>query len=180
VRCLLKSKFDDTVSPHKLVLPWKENIDQDMSFMRSQVPSIGMIQGTYTATYVSRVPTRDTPRGHAPRFCKFETINATVLGNLGIGNGGDILGVWRVFNKLYFPWHQAVDHIESGKYIGVAVDRFLALGVLPNRRYTQIFFKNLGSVGFIQGGQPVLFSGTSTPALKEYVKKLSGIDPAEK
>jgi hypothetical protein len=163
-----------------VVLPWKNDIDEDPTFMIPGVPVTGMIQGKHTAWYMSRQPARDTPRGYCPKYTRCNSINNSLLVAHDVSNGSESLRAWRVYNKRYHTWNTAIDNLERGELIGAALDKFLALGLSSGCPHIQIFYKNKGPVGYLIDGTPYIYPENSTYTLREYVRKIAGVMPEVK
>lgn len=177
VVCQAIVKFERDFIVHKHAFPWKTDLDEDTSVMRCGIPGVGMIQIDDATMYLMRAPIRDTPRGYAPNhhslYNNWPNEFALSTDTLSV--------VWNVFNKTRLSWAGALRKVDDGECASMAVDRFLALGSLPGRKYTQILYKNKGSIGFINGqGIPVLFPEHNTYMLYEYVRKISGLIPIVK
>ena len=161
-------------------LPWSVDCDEDTTYIQAGVPVTGMLQGKYSAIYVSRVPARDTPRGFSTKYSRPQTVNGGLMRQLQLQNYTDESLVWRVYNKIYVPWEEALQCIEEGDMLGAAIDKFLALGILSGRPNTQIFYKGAGSIGYIQDKTPYVYPDSATYALREYIRKIAGIMPEAK
>lgn len=174
---ILVKKGEDYGEVFKVILKWWEDCDEDPLYMRPGVPVTGMIQGPCTAIYVSRSPTRDVPRGYCPKFNSTRSVNKSLLENTGITNGNEFYTIWRIYNKVTYSWNEAADIINQGLKLGAVVDKFMALGIVQGSSNTKIFYKNNGAVGHLIGNQPVIYSEFNTYSLREYVRKISGVEP---
>lgn len=177
VRAIMKFKDQEAAGAIKVYIKWHVDIDEDPLYMRCGVPVSGMIQGRHSVWYVTRRPARDTPRGYCPRYNSSLTVNSNVLKSAGVVNGDEWLQCYRVFNKIKHPWTKAIDLIEDGQYVGVVVDKSLALGVDGKSFKTQIYYKGQGSVGYVDDLRPYLYESSATYSLKEYIRKISGFMP---
>jgi hypothetical protein len=177
VYVVLKLTEPDTYVRKRLTLPWKPDCDEDGEYMLSGVPSVGMIQGRYSAIYVSRVPARDTPRGFSPKYSRVASVNHALMRSEGLVNYDDDSLVWRVYNKVFYTWAESISQIDEGQILGAAVDKFLAVGVTIGRPHTQIFYKGSGAVGYVDNGTPYVYPDSSTYSLREYIRKIAGIMP---
>lgn len=164
----------------RIHLPWYVDCDEDSTYIQAGVPVTGMIQGRYSAVYVSRLPARDTPRGYCPKFSRSVTVNGALMRSEGLENYNDDVLVWRIYNKQYIPWSTACDNLAQGDLLGAAVDKFLALGVMQGRPNTQIFYKSTGAIGYVEDRTPFVYPDNSTYALREYIRKIAGIMPEVK
>lgn len=174
VRALVQPVGGDTVLSMKATIKWQEDMDEDPLFMRPGVPPLGMIQGRYTAAYMQRRAARDTPRGHCPRHCSSVIVNRNLLRRLGLENGDEYYMTHRVYNRVFYEWDQACRMIEDGELLGAAVSKWMALGIDGESRYTQIYYKANGAVGFVEGRTPYLYEAHATFPLREYIRKISG------
>lgn len=173
VTCI--SRIDeDNYTFGKLLLPWKQDIDLDKSVMLSGVPTTGMIQCGDICVYVARSPIRDaTCYGYWPEA---HTVFNPWPDVTQVAHNSQRL-LWRIFNPIRYSWHEACQLINNGDRIACPIDRYLALGALKNRRFTQIFFKTK-NVGFInENNFPVMFLEHRSVFLCDYIHKLSGIHP---
>jgi hypothetical protein len=167
-------KKDKTYYDPRINLPWKIDMDEDREQFRTGIPSPGMIQIDDCTVYLSRAPIRDTPRGYAPGH---HSVHTNWPGEVYYGCDSYEV-VWNIFNKTRNAWNTALYKVTQGDVVSMAVDRFVSLGALPGRRYTQILYKAKGSVGFInQLNIPVLFPEHNTYMLYEYIQKVSGVQP---
>lgn len=168
---------DEDFTRKRVNLPWSPDCDEDATYIHAGVPVTGMVQGKYSAIYVSRIPARDTPRGYSTKYSRPQTVNGGLMRQLQLVNYTDESLVWRVYNKTYIPWSDAIEEIEDGTLLGAAIDKFLALGILTGRPHTQIFYKGAGSVGYIKDKTPFVYPDSATYALREYIRKIAGIMP---
>lgn len=180
VYVVLKLGDQDAIIRKRLSVPWYVDCDEDSSYIQSGVPSAGMLQGRFSAMYISRVPARDTPRGFSVKYSRGVNINHNLLRSEGLDNYDEDLLVWRVYNKVFYTWDEAVTSTDEGVLLGAAIDKFLAVGISPGRPHTQIFYKANGPVGYIEGGAPYMYPDSATYSLREYIRKIAGIMPEVK
>lgn len=177
VRAVVKHLTTDLIQSLKVTIKWQEDMDEDPLFMRPGVPPLGMIQGRYTATYMSRRAARDTPRGHCPRHCAAQAVNKTLLRSVGLENGDEYYMTYRVYNRVFFDWNDACTQVENGELLGACVSKWLAVGIDGNTRMTQIYYKANGPVGYVEGRVPYVYESHATYPLREYIRKITGYFP---
>lgn len=179
-RGIFKLKDSDNHTGIKFFSKWAVDIDEDPTYIRPGVPAVGMLQGLYTAWYVTRRAVRDTPRGHCPSHNQANLINRQILRATGLENGDEYLATYRVYNPVRYPWAEACRLVNDGELLGAVVSRFIAIGIDGVSRFSQIYYKNQGPVGYVEGTTPYLYKASATFPLREYIRKLSGEFPEVK
>jgi hypothetical protein len=161
---------------------WVDDMDETAEFM-TDVPPSQMVQLDDTAVYVRRIPHRETPRGFCPRSSPCHIISGEVVrperSELMDSSRAEV--IWNIYNPRQSVYTEAIKTLNSGDTAAVVLASHLSLGFKPNRRHLQLFYRNQGSVGFVdEQGIPTVFPSFATLASKDYIRKVTGIYPREK
>jgi hypothetical protein len=176
VSICLQLKLIDRFEAIHVRIPWREDMDEDPNFCFSRHPRFGMVYTEDTIGFLRRFPQRHYHRGYCPRACNMVVPNAYSSITQSSTNSPPV--VWSVFNPNYKTLKEALEILEDGIRIGVPIERQLGICLEAGRRFPRIVYRN-EIVGFIQNGDPIVYSDSSD-ACRDYITKVTGKIPKVK
>jgi hypothetical protein len=179
-RAVLKLRGNQGYTVHRLNLgKWVDDMDEDEGIFWTGVPRGQMVQVEDTCVYLRRSPYRDTPRGYCPKFTHITVCSGDMTDSVYTSEAYSV--VWNLYNPVESYYYNALQSLNDGDKLAIKVGTHLAVGLAEKRRHPQLFYRNKGSIGFVdENARPVLFHDKASYPVHEYVHKITGITPLEK
>ncbi len=164
--------IDDQYLTQTIVMPWLSDMDERQEICYSHHPRLGMVHTEDSIGFLRRSPQRQYSRGYTPRYCNITVPNSYTAIQ---ARSSSVAVIWSVFNPNYRTLAEALDVLDAGIRLGVAIAPLMGLCLEQGKRYPRLVYRQ-EIVGFIQNGDPIVYEGCSD-ACRDYIIKVTGKMP---